>query len=329
MKIHFVILRPEAMPGMMEIFNRARPQIHTLTDDAAAADMILFIGKCDPYGRGIVDNPLVYTYPEKCFIYWDDDGFIPLLPGIYTNAEKPGLIDLHRATSQMWVVALNPNIQPIAAVKKYLFSFAGGSTSLLRKKLYKVKFKRSDVLVQNTSDYYHWDPSQAGRDARQKQYATTIAESHFGLSPRGASAGSLRLFEIMEMGVAPVLVADSFLLPEGPDWNRFLIRVPERKVADLDTILAARVGESAEMGRRAREAWDLWFAPDVRFNRIIEACVSFRDRRRIPERFIHPFWGYMLWRKRLKGSLRTIARNAVLKTFKFLHIPFMYDLNKR
>lgn len=329
MKIHFVTLRAETMPGMYAIAQQARPQRHTLTGDPAAADLILFVGNCDPFGRGIVDNPLVRFYPEKCFIYCDDDGSVPLLPGIYVAAEKPRFFSLHRKTNMMWVVGLNPNMHPAALPKKYLFSFAGGSTSVLRKKLYRLTFKRTDILVQNTSDYYHWDPSQGGREARQQQYATTIAESHFGLCPRGASVGSLRLFEVMEMGVAPALVSDAFLLPEGPDWNSCLVQIPEGKLAELDTLLAARVPESAAMGRRARELWEQWFAPDVSFNHMVDCCVSFQQRRRIPERLIQRLWPYMLWRRRLKGNLRTNLRNVVLKTFRLLHIPFPYDLNTR
>lgn len=329
MKIHFVVLRPETMPGIMDIFHRAQPKIHTLTDDPATADIILFVGNCDRYGKGIIDSPIVAAFPEKCFIYNDDDGSVPLLPGVYVAAEKPGLLDLHRVTNMMWVEGLNPMTEPVPAEKKYLFSFAGGSTSVLRKKLYRIKFGRPDILIQNTSDYYHWDPSQGGREARQRQYATTIAESYFGLCPKGASAGSLRLFEIMQMGVPPVLVSDSFLLPEGPDWNSCIIRIPERKIAQVDAILAPRVNESAEMGRRARRVWEQWFAPDVSFNHIVQACVTIRRRRRIPERLIHHVWGYMLWRKRLKGDFRTNLRNAVLKTFRLLHIPFPYDLNTR
>ena len=329
MRIHLICLRQGAYDALVELQRKAQPQQHTLTDDAESADMILFVGGWPSRGEGVVENPLPKKYPEKTFVYLDDDGFTPLLPGVYTNAERPGLIDLHRAESQMFVDALNPNIQPIHAEKKYLFSFAGGSTSLLRKKLYRIKFARPDVLVENTSNYYHWDPAQPGRDERQKQYAATIASSHFGLCPRGASAGGLRLYEVMQMGVAPVVISDKLLLPEGPDWDSFAIRVPERKIAELDMILAAHVGESAERGRLARAAYEEWFSPPTVFNNVVAACERVRANRKVPERWVRPFWGYMLWRRRAAMGARGLVKSVVLGIFKLMGKRFVYDLNTR
>jgi hypothetical protein len=329
MKIHLVSVRPGSYDAMIKLNQTAQSQLHTLVDDPESADMILFVGGWQPSGQGVADSPLPKRYPEKTFIYVDDDGFTPLLPGVYTNAQKPGLINLHRAESQMFVDCLNPHIQPMKTEKKYLFSFAGGSTSLLRKKLYKVKFSRPDVLIENTSNYYHWDSSQPGRDERQKQYATTIASSHFGLCPRGASAGGLRLYEVMQMGVAPVVISDKLLLPEGPNWDSFAIRVPERKLKELDTILAARVDESAERGRLAREAYEQWFAPSVVFNHVVAACERARANRRIPEQWIHPFWGFMLWRARFRNQTRGVLKNLVLRIFKLMGKRFIYEMNTR
>ncbi len=333
MKIHLVGLRDTALSAIVELHRLAAPPLHELVDDPETADMILFLGAWKAYGQGVADNPLPRKYPEKCFMYSDDDGFVTLLPGVYANAEKPrGIsrwIGLGRAESHMFVDVLNPNIVPMPhAQKKYLFSFAGGSTSLLRKKMYKIDYGRDDVLIRNTSDYYHWDPSQAGRDARQKEYAETIASSHFGLCPRGASAGGLRLFEVMQMGVAPVMISDKFLLPRGPDWDKFLIDVPERKIKELPQILEKYAPESAERGRLARQAWERHFSPPTVFNGIIAACVRARERRRISERWIHLFWGYMLWRRRAYNSSRALVKTVVLGVFRLLGLRFLYQLNR-
>jgi hypothetical protein len=330
LKIHLVGLRETALSAMVELHRVAKPALHVLVDDPESADIILFVGGWQAHGEGVVDSPLPKKYPDKCFSYFDDDGFVPLLPGIYTNAEKPGWIDLGRAESHMFIDALNPNIVPVPnAEKKYLFSFAGGSTSLLRKKLYKIDYRRDDVLVKNTSDYYHWDPSQEGRDARQKEYAATIASSHFGLCPRGASAGGLRLFEVMQMGVAPVMVSDKFRLPDGPEWGKFLIDVPERKLRELPEILEKYKGESAERGRLARLAWEQYFAPPVMFNGLVAVCVRERARRKISERWVRPFWGFMLWRRRAYNSSRAMMKKSVLWVFKVLRLRFVYEMNTR
>jgi hypothetical protein len=328
MKIHLVGLRASALQAMIELHRLSHPPLHELVEDATSAEMIVFVGSVPAHGEGIVDSALPRLYPEKCFVYWDDDGVVSLLPGIYTNAERARWFDLHRTASHNFIDTLNPQVRPMPEVeKRYLVSFAGGSTSLLRKKLYKIDYQRADVLIQNTSSYFHWDPSQEDRVARQREYAETIAASRFGLCPRGASAGGLRLFEVMQMGVAPVLASDKFLLPEGPDWDSFLLRIPERKIMQLPEILERHMAESAERGRLARLAYEQWFAPSVMFNGIIATLVREREERKIPERWVHPFWGAILWQRRFRNAARGVAKKVVLGVFRLLKLRFIYDLN--
>jgi hypothetical protein len=135
--------------------------------------------------------------------------------------------------------------------KNLLFSFQGGSTSLLRKRMFNLKFGRSDVLIENTSTYYHWDLWQPGRQERQQRYAQTIAESHFVLCPRGAGAGSIRLFEVMQAGVAPVLISGNYSLPAHVPWNTFLIRIAERDISRLPALLEPHLVSAPERGRIA------------------------------------------------------------------------------
>lgn len=169
---------------------------------------------------------------------------------------------------------------------------------------------------------------QPGREAQQKAYAEMIASSHYGLCPRGASSGGLRLFEVMQMGVAPVLMSDKFKLPEGPDWDKFLIRVPESKMKQLPEIMDKYAHESAERGRLARAAWEQWFSPPVLFNNFIATCMRIDKRRRVQERWIHPFWRYMLWRRRAHGSARNLVKKMVLSVCKVLGLKLNYQMNR-
>jgi hypothetical protein len=329
MKIHLVPLRQECHDAMLRIAASAEPKVHTLVDDPGTADMILFVGGWHERGRGVVDSPLPRKYPEKTFIYSDDDGFVPLLPGLYAAAEKPRFINWKRYKGAAYINRFNPFVTLMDAEKRYLFSFAGGSTSLLRKKLYRMKFRRPDVLIENTSNYYHWDPTQPGREERQKKYAETIAASRFGLCPRGASAGSIRLFELMEMGVAPVIVSDGYLPPEGPDWESFALMLPERKLGDLERLIVAHEGESAARGRLARAAFEQWFASEVAFNHLIAAVVRVRDEKKISERWVQPFWGYMLWRQQLQRQVRGWAKSLVLLGFRMIGKKVPFAMNTR
>jgi hypothetical protein len=224
---------------------------------------------------------------------------------------------------------LNPKVSPRPGIeKRYLFSFLGGSTSIIRKKLYKIDYGRADVIIRNTSNYHHWDVTQSGREEKQQEYADILAASYFSLCPRGASAGSLRLYEVMQIGIAPVLISDRFKLPEGPDWDSFLIRIPESQLKEIPTILAGHLSESAERGRLARLAWERWFAPPMVFNNVIEACVRIKARRRIPERWMQFLWKPMLLRHRIYKDTRSVIRDTAVPWLKRTGL-YRYDLNRR
>ena len=112
MKIHLVELRKSAFDAMMNLYRAAEPPLHELVDDPETAEIILFVGGWGDHGERLRNHPFPRRYPEKCFVYFDDDGFEPLLPGIYTNAERPGWIDLRRTISYMFIDALNPFVEP-------------------------------------------------------------------------------------------------------------------------------------------------------------------------------------------------------------------------
>jgi len=84
----------------------------------------------------------------------------------------------------------------------------------------------------------------------------------------------LRLFEAMSLGVAPVLISDRYVLPRGPAWDTFLVRIPERRARDVVAILRPLASQSAPRARLARAAWEEWFAPDVIFDRLVDAAAS-------------------------------------------------------
>jgi hypothetical protein len=220
--------------------------------------------------------------------------------------------------------------EPKCAVpeKRYLFTFQGGSTSLLRKRMFNLKFNRPDVLIENTSQYYHWDDSQPGRRDRQLAYAETVVASHFVLCPRGAGSGTIRFFEVMAAGIAPVLLSDDYELPPGPAWNTFLLRVAERNISRLPALLQPHVGSSAERGRLAREAFLAHFSPELEFDRIIElAALSLRHGPPSEDQFRRQ-QSAMIRRLHLKRAARNALRTVALKTLKVLRLKNPYQMNR-
>jgi hypothetical protein len=296
---------------MLDLYRQASPQVHELTDDPHTADMILFVGRWNFYGGEVVKHPLPRLYPDKTFVYCDDDVFTPLLPGVYASAERGRFFSLNRLESQKFIDWPNPHIRMMDTKKRYLFSFAGRSSSLLRKLLFRVNFRRSDVTIENTSHYDHWTV-QPNREEHQRQYVATLAASRFALCPKGASAGSYRLFEVMQMGIAPVIISDRYIPPFGPEWERFALFVPERKISQLAAIINKHAEESEERGRLAAEAYERWFSDPAIFNHIVSLCERISMRRRIPERWVQRCWGLMLWRLRVIRGVRQAARAVAL-----------------
>ena len=212
--------------------------------------------------------------------------------------------------------------------KRYFFTFQGGSTSILRKRIYNLKFNRSDVLIENTSAYWHWDNSQPDRLERQRRYAETLAASHFVLCPRGAGVGSYRFFEVMAAGVAPVLLSDDYALTPGPAWDTFLIQVRERDIAKLPEILEPYLESAAERGRLARQAFDEYFSIEREFDRIVELAALSLRHAPPPEKHFRKRQAAMIRRFEWKRNARAALRAAVLKVMKALRLKNPYQMNR-
>ncbi|SDW04535.1 Exostosin family protein [Thiocapsa roseopersicina] len=103
------------------------------------------------------------------------------------------------------------------------------------------------------------------------------------LCPRGFGSSSFRLFEAMKTGRAPVILADDWIPPVGPEWDRFAIIVPESDVTSLPQLLEAREAESVNMGELARDAWETWFGKSVVFQSTVDWILDLQRDRLLPE----------------------------------------------
>jgi len=290
---------------------------HPLVGRPEEADLILFVFGTDlraPLSAG--EEALLAGRPGDCFAWDGKDHPIGFLPGLY--AALPGhAFDRRRFRTYCYPVE---NRQVEAAwqsqpEKSLFFSFLGGATSSLRRKLYRHDYGRPDVFVENTTAHQEWNPHQPAWIERKQRYAEILARSEFCLCPRGAGVGSIRLFEAMQAGSVPVLLSDAYVLPEGPDWDQFLIRLPESAIDrhELPALLEPWRGRSREMGLRARQAWEAWFAPGVWLDRIVENLEAIRAARAesgLPEAHYRRRWAWWKFKReageRVWNSLRRI-----------------------
>ncbi|HLP03133.1 MAG TPA: exostosin family protein [Opitutaceae bacterium] len=265
---------------------------HQLVDDPAAADMIVIgnIRRERAY-RSLRLHPLVRRFPEKCFGMSEDWLLHPLLRGLYVNAHR-GLPFRGRFRTGSYALYhpdfKNPLIEGYVghaylAPKRHLASFCGRDCHPVRAALFAQRWQRPDVFIYDTSDFNAFTHNAAGKAPWYEEYLHTMEASKFALCPRGTGAASIRLFEAMRLGVAPVILSDAWIFPRGPDWASFALRVPEREVGRIEALLCEREPDYAELGRRAQAAFRRFFSEDSYFDYVVDQLAAIAREQKVPE----------------------------------------------
>jgi Exostosin family len=283
---------------------RDRFHVHSLTADPETAELIIFV---EFYGAGwyfrrVRGHPLVRRHREKCFLFSANPLVIPLLPGVYTGVEKPWATSrtrpgfyLGRPINEFTAYTAPAHDLP------YLFSFMGSvRNARVRAKLGTLRHPRS-FFKNTTEDFDRVLNRTMDRRERldyHRRYAELTKATKFVLCPRGVSASSIRLFETMRMGRAPVILSDGWIAPVGPRWDEFSLRVPERDFRRVPALLERLEPEAVKMGSLARMEWERWFSEEVVFHQLVEMCLDIRAKRKLPEslgrwtaylQFLEPF----------------------------------------
>lgn len=243
---------------------------HRLVSSPEEADVILYLEpngwKDRSYAELLLKERFIREFPEKCFAYNYAPFFIGFLPGIYANLDGRHP-DQKRYGSWCYLWGLpNPKVEEMEGERdhvepQWLFSFRGVNTAKVREVIFRHKevWKEDAVLTEVDQAFFY-----KLTERQQVDYVEEILASWFVLCPRGLGCNSHRLFETMALGRVPVILSDAWVEPKGPDWRSFSLRIPERDAERLPEILHSVQDKAAEMGKRARRAWETWFADSVR-----------------------------------------------------------------
>jgi len=255
------------------------------------ADFILLFERVSTkfwhYAAELQRDPTFAQYKGKIVCINEDDASRGFLAGCYTSLAKHNFRHnlshrIHRAIPFLkhYNVLLKDDAvrnEPDPRFR-YLFSFRGASlTNPIRRKLFKrfASFPNAKLVYVDRSFGTH-------RSQDIIDYVEEILQSKFVLCPGGWSPQTIRLFETMQLGRCPVIISDQWVPIAGIDWRNFAVIVPEREIDSLPNILAAREAEAADLGKRARIAWEKNFAPKQRFlltfNQVIEVWQEIRER---------------------------------------------------
>jgi hypothetical protein len=281
----------------------------------AEADVVLLVAPPvgDPILAAVRANALYGRFRSRALVYSEADAPAALYAGMYAGVPR-------RWLNSSWAVA-GPYIQKlrdstlINAGREIpvdlLYSFVGSSfTHPLRLELLKLRDDR--CLLRDTSTSMRLSRSMdvipsAERQALFRPYDEELARSAFVLCPPGRSPASIRFFETLRAGRVPVVFGDDWVLPEGPNWDDFIVRVPKDDVASVPERLRLIEAEATERGALAAAVWDAWYAPEVFFDCFVDNLVELQAART-------DSWMARVWRSRLlfapeyrQATLRRLA----------------------
>ena len=278
-----------------------------LVGDPASAAIILVVGFDQTnWFRLLRGNSVWKRFPEKSFGISEGDSPPRFLHGLYSGVPKKwnrmkrfsGLAyHWHR---QQYLNPVPPPEEVAAAAKKYLFSYIGRSSHPIRRRILKCCHGVPWVFVEDSTGVYNHFNSTTEQGSRDEYYWNIMKASKYGLCPAGASPSSIRLFEMMEAGIAPVVVSDQWVPPLGPDWESFCLRVPESKVKHLPSIVGEIESEYEQRGRLARAAWERWFSEGRYGDFLIRSIRHLQHSQKVPERFYARLEGYFIAESRLR-----------------------------
>ena len=274
---------------------------HRLVERAEDADAILLTDAAGgpDLARALVSDPTIRRHWDRIYIHSEEARPFRLLPGLYTSLpRRAGDEEIARAIGYpCWTPSgMNRCIDQGAARPPQrdphlLYSFVGRRCHPVRDRIFEITHDPSTTVVFDTLRTYRHFAGGVGRPPEaQRSYVEIALRSRFALCPRGWATSTLRIYEMMALGVAPVILADRWAAPAGPDWSRCAVFVPERLAGQLPWILAERQDDWREMGDAAFAAFKEYFAPERQFRTLTSALadlapVSGAARRRLQLRW--------------------------------------------
>ena len=251
------------------IYSASFSRNYTFTNSWDDADVVLVASAGNMFGKHMLRfcrSEPYKRYRNKCYAISVTDVEYATLPGLYTSVkdEKFGVgysAPMHYVTSNVARWGWDPLRWEDRDVP---VSFIGSSaTHPVRAELFKVHWPEGSVIedVWTKGAKPWWSNDASFIRERQERYGAVMQRTQYALCPRGRSANSIRIYEAMEAGCVPLIVADEICLPSGPEWDRFTIRVSEDAVDFLSETLSNREDNETK-GKLAREAWEQHFAPE-------------------------------------------------------------------
>lgn len=294
---------PRDQQAMLEALWQQSSREHALVGTPEQADIIIVCNILDTnWYENLRTNPVVDRFTDKCFAVSENYWLIPFLRGVHINSHT-GLWLQSRYRSGSYALYYpdfkNPFVEEFPGCaadfpKKFLASFTGRDCHPARSIILNQSYSRKDIHVRDTSSFDAFTEASDDKAPAQAKYLETLRHSKFALCPRGAGAASVRLYEAMRIGVAPVVISDDWVFPEGPDWSSFTLIVKENELSRLEEILCRNEHRYVTMGRLAAAAYQQYFSDENYFDYLIDQMIGIRTEQFLPERWLWRLKGLVL-----------------------------------
>jgi Exostosin family len=275
---------PERMAAYRDALADLAPR-YTRVESPERADVVFYTepgwNKFRAWTKTLLADETISTYPEKCFVYEFSDRPVAFLPGLYVNMPSARLDRRRMRAADYWSTIDSATARHLLerhATPSLLFSFRGFASSTVRRELLALEH---DAEVGRLTQTFRWhDYGGAEQDEDRRAYLDELRDSWFVLCPRGLAPSSFRVYEAVQLGRVPVILADDWEPSDGVPWADFSIRLPESKVGELPEVLELRKGDAAEMGQLARDAWARLLQPGpILFERWLRAIERILEER--------------------------------------------------
>lgn len=295
---------------------------HSLVHSPDDADIILFATNANLKFLGIelIYESVFKSHSEKCVLFDSSDNPSPLIGGLC--ASWPRIEHRNAASAIGWCyhhpTASEPYIdsQKFVTDTRYLWSFNGSAcTHPIRKKLFSLDEERAYLKDTSNESLPNLigKTSEKVREQFRKEYVNSIYSSKFIICPRGRGASSMRIFEAMRAGRAPVLISNQWTPPPFVKWSDFSLNMKEEDIGNLPDYLRKNEGNALEMGRFAQNEWNRVFGLEGLFHYTVESALLIlesRSNRSRREKFTTA--AYLIKSKNARALARD-AKNALVR----------------
>ena len=283
-------------------------EVFSVCKDPQKSDMIIFSGDMGPHLEFVRKSKLYKKFRGKCFVFSPEGKSIKFVRGLYASIDSNEYNEnLYRGG--FYLTPEHIEIDEEVVNPKYLYSFVGSiDTSMTRSSMLELQRKNTlivDVSGKVSAAWANYD-DETEKEKLIKSYISSILNSKFVLCPRGYNCSSIRLFESMKLGRAPIIISDEWTAPIGPNWEECSVRILERDILKIPTLLKEKENQWEELGEKARNAWEKWFSVKYAPETIVKSCLEINEYD-VPGRLTHNFRCYvrMLLNNQIKYYIRS------------------------